>query len=51
MRNRNIFQHVVPSIATIKEIAGDDALEVNEEYQDVYMCENVACIRTFAICG
>ena len=29
--------NVVPSVDMIKEIAGDGAVEVTEEYQDVYM--------------
>jgi hypothetical protein len=33
--------HVVPSIAKIKEIAGEDAVEVTEEYQDVYMYASI----------
>ena len=37
--------HVVPSIEKIREIAGDGAVEVVEEYQDVYMC--VHCNSTF----
>jgi hypothetical protein len=36
---------VVPSIEKIREIAGDGAVEVVEEYQDVYMC--VHCNSTF----
>jgi hypothetical protein len=30
--------NVVPSVDMIKEIAGEGAVEVTEEYQDVYMC-------------
>ena len=36
---------MVPSIEKIREIAGEGAVEVVEEYQDVYMC--VRCNSSF----
>ena len=32
---------MVPSIEKIKEIAGEGAVEMQEEYQDVYMCATI----------
>ena len=37
----------MPSIEKIKEIAGDGAVEAEEEYQDVYMC---AAVELLGIC-
>jgi hypothetical protein len=38
---------VVPSIEKIKEIAGEGAVEMQEEYQDVYMC---AAVELLGVC-